>query len=178
MRIRELFTAITGAVLAVCAASAGWAAEPCEGLPQEAVTTLPGLLAKWGALVCTPYGQILSNHEGLIWTYPGGYLPVFVPSQLVRDNPEPLGNKSYFTRITWNKVDGDEFRLAYSAFTTGFAPEQKMPDGYRLDVKSISGREMELYFFDYGSSAWGLWCPERKCDSQSRFMILDMSKRP
>ncbi|MDR3528240.1 MAG: hypothetical protein P4L57_13275 [Rhizomicrobium sp.] len=176
MRLAKLLFALAG--FSMVTAGSIWAEEACAGLPPEARTTLPDPLAKWGSLVCTPYGQILSNHQGWIWSYPGAFAPVFIPSQMVRDNPEPLGNKSYFTSIQWTKVEGEEFQRAYSVFQTGFAPAKKNPVGYRLDVRSVSGRELELYFFDSDTYAWGIWCPEHKCDAASRFMILDMSKKP
>jgi hypothetical protein len=140
--------------------------------------TLPPPLSKWATLVCTPYGHIISNHDGWIWSNPGAYSPVFIPAQMVQNNPEPLGNQSYFTKIEMTKVDGDEFQSAYSTYHQGFAPDSKMPAGYRLNVTSISGKALVLYFFDYGTYAWGIWCPSGKCDPSSRFMILDMAHPP
>jgi len=152
-------------------------ADDCTGTPADAVMALPQPLAKWGVLVCTPYGHIISNRKGWIWSNPGGYSPVFIPSQMVKENPAALGNKSYFIKIEMNKVEGDEFRSAYAAYHEGFAPEQTQPDGYRLDLASISGEKLKLYFFDYGTHAWAIWCT-KECAPSSRFMILDMSKRP
>jgi hypothetical protein len=149
----------------------------CAGTPAGAVMTLPDPLAKWGALVCTPYGHIISNRAGWVWSNPGSYSPVWIPSQMVRAAPASLGNQSYFIKIEMTKVKGDEFQTAYSVFHDRFAPEPKPPDGYRLDLVSISGRTLKLYFFDYGTFASGIWCPEQ-CDPSSRFMILDMSRRP
>jgi hypothetical protein len=149
----------------------------CTGTPADAVMTLPQPLAKWGALVCTQYGHIISNREGWIWSNPGTYSPVFIPSQIVQTNPAPFGNQSYFTKIEMNKVVGDEFQAAYSSYHKGFGQDPAQPDGYRLDLVSISGKALKLYFFDYGSYAWAIWCTQ-ECDPNSRFMILDMSKRP
>ena len=96
---------------------------------------------------------------------------------MVRDDPKPLGNESYFTDITMTKVEGDEYHSAYGAFHNHFAPDKTIPDGYRLDLKSVSGRTLKLYFFDYGNYAWAIWCTE-KCDPMSNFMILNMSEKP
>lgn len=147
----------------------------CSGTPPDAVMTLPQPLSKWGTLVCTPYGHIISNHEGWIWSNEGAYSPVFIPSQMMRDNPLPVGNKSYFTRINLVKVDGPEFQTAYSAFHGNFAPDKTLPTGYRLDLESVSGRTLKLYFFDYETHAWGIWCTTGVCDPGSRFMLIDMS---
>lgn len=149
----------------------------CAGTPAAAVMTLPQPLAKWGALVCTPYGHIISNQEGWIWSNPGAYSPVFIPSQMVQTNPTALGNQSYFARIEMNKVEGDEFQSAYTVYNKGFGPDPKKPDGYRLDLASVSGATLKLYFFDYGTHAWAIWC-KQECDPSSRFMILNMSKPP
>ncbi len=153
-------------------------ADACTGTPPAAVATLPQPLSKWGAIVCTPYGHVISNQKGYIWSRPAGYSPVFIPSQMVNTDPALLGNKSYFTKIDVQKVDGDEFEAAYQAFHDGFATEKNLPNGYRLDVTSVSGRSLKLYFFDYSGHAWGIWCPGGKCDRDSRFMILDMLHKP
>lgn len=176
--LRWLFlTIIVSTVLFSIAASKA-RADDCAGTPAAAVTALPPPLAKWGALVCTPYGQIISNHDGWIWSNPGAYSPVFIPSQMVKSNPKPLGNQSYFTKIEMTKVNGDEFQSAYTAYHGNFAPDTKIPVGYRLDLASVTGKKLILYFFDYGTHAWGIWCGTGKCDPASRFMILDMAHRP
>lgn len=154
------------------------AADPvgdCAGTPTEAIVALPPPLDSWGQIACTPYGHILSNKEGWVWSRPGGYSPVFVPSQMVRDNPEKLGNESYFTSIRMTEVHGNEFQAAYTSFHDGFDKDERLPSGYRLDVTSISGKSLKLYFFDYGDSIWGIWCRDT-CDPDSRFMILNMTK--
>lgn len=149
----------------------------CGGTPADAVVDLPSPLNDWGQVACTPYGHIISNKDGWIWSYPGGYAPVFIPSQMVRKEPKELGNKSYFTKIQMTKVDGEEFREVYSVFHAGLDPKEAIPVGYRLDVTSVSGDALKLYFFDYGNSAWGIWCRD-KCDPKLRFMVLNMAKRP
>ena len=146
----------------------------CAGMPAEAVVTLPSPLDRWGQIACTPYGHVLSNKKGWIWSQPGSYSPVFIPSQMVRKNPEKLGNRSYFTSIEMTKVTGDEFDNAYQAMTQGLDTDNTRPQGYRLDVTSVSGKSLRLYFFDFGESVWGVWCRE-ECNPLSRFMILDMT---
>ena len=149
----------------------------CAGTPADAEIELPSPLSKWGEINCTPYGHVLGAKRGWVWSYPGALSPVFVPSQMVRDNPAAVGNKSYFKSIKLVKVEGEDFQRAYGAYQSGFADEKVPPEGYRLDIVSVSGRSLTLYFFDYGVYAWGIWC-STECDTKSRFMILDMSKRP
>jgi hypothetical protein len=149
----------------------------CAGTPTEAVSDLPSPLNEWGQLVCTPYGHIISNKDGWIWSYPAAYAPVFIPSQMVQKEPKELGNKSYFTKIIMTKVEGSEFQETYSVFHAGFDAKETLPVGYRLDVASVSGDSLKLYFFDYGDSAWGIWCRDT-CDPKLSFMVLNMAKRP
>jgi hypothetical protein len=152
----------------------------CTGTPPDAVTTLPAPLDKWATMVCTPYGHIISNKNGWIWSYPGTYAPVFVPAQMVEKAPAEVGNKIYFTKISFEKDSGPDFQTAYKVFGTGFAPDKKIPDGYRLEATSVTGSTLMLYLFDYGTYAWGIWCGMNKfsCDPKTRFMIMDMSHKP
>ncbi|HUS24350.1 MAG TPA: hypothetical protein VM369_05330, partial [Candidatus Binatia bacterium] len=96
----------------------------CAGSPAEAVTKLPAPLSDWGQVMCTPYGHIITNRQGWIWTQPGSYAPVMIPAQMVRQNPEPLGNKMYFTQISFGRVEGKEFEDAYAAFVKNFENER------------------------------------------------------
>jgi hypothetical protein len=100
-----------------------------------------------------------------------------IPAQMVRQNPEPLGNKAYFTNITFTRIEGTEFEAAYAAFIKGFDDEGEKTTGYRLDVKSVSGKTLKLYFFESGGSIWGIWCT-KECDPMSRFMLINMNKKP
>jgi hypothetical protein len=176
MRLSIVATLSAAIGLSICIPQAQ--ADDCTGMPSGAAMTLPQPLSRWAELICTPYGQIITNHQGWIWSNPGSYSPVFIPSQMVVSDPKSLGNNSYFTKIQLTKVEGDEFQSAYSVFHGRMAPDPKLPEGYRLDVASVSGNALVLYFFDYGSHAWGIWCPHGICDSDSRFMVLDMAHRP
>ena len=153
----------------------------CAGTPDKAVVTLPAPLSEWGSLVCTPYGHIISNHDGWIWSNPGGYSPVFIPSQMVRDYPEAVGNASYFTEIAFNDValTDKAAKAALVALQKGFPPE-RVSKGYRLRATGSLGRSLVLYFFDIGTSKWGIWCDMdgANCNSGTKFMLLDMSKAP
>lgn len=95
---------------------------------------------------------------------------------MVRDKPEKVGNKSYFKSLTMVKVSGAEFASAYAAFQA-ILKDEAIPVGYRLDATSVSGKSLKFYFFDYGTSVWGIWCRE-SCFTDSIFMLLNMAQRP
>ena len=176
----HMTTILLGALLALVSlihcppAKAG----ECAGAPPDAVMKLPLPLSKWGTLICTPYGHIISNKNGWIWSRPGANSPVFFPSQMVRESPSKLGNNSYFTKIEMHQISGDEFEKAYQAYHSGFAQENPLPKGYRLDLTSNSKKELHIDFFEYKTSVWGIWCNKSTCDHDSIFMVLDMSHRP
>jgi hypothetical protein len=149
----------------------------CAGTPVDAVVELSAPFTDWAQITCTSYGHVIEARDGWAWSQPGSYAPVFIPSQMVRNKPEEVGNKSYFTKIVLSKVEGDEFAKAYEAYHGGLDQDKAMPMGYRLDLKSVSGRGLTLYFFDYHSFAWGIWC-NNGCDSTSRFMLLNMAAKP
>lgn len=155
-------------------------AEPageCEGTPKFAVTTLPAPLDGWGQIVCTPFGHIITNKEGWVWSNPGSYSPVMIPSQMVRSIPEPLANESYFTKIEMNELSDNEAEEAVIIFEKGFDTSGTKPKVYALNVASVSGKSLGFKFFDYGDSQWGMWC-NRECDPNSKFMLLNMAKGP
>ena len=150
----------------------------CSSTSGAAATELPSPLSEWATIVCTPYGHIISNHEGWIWSRPGGYVPVFVPSQMVRNNPEPVGNASYFTSIDFKELSLSEpaavKALAALEADLPFEPASK---AYRLAVSGSLGRSLVLYFFQLDTSIWGIWCGADgdACASDTKFMLLDMT---
>lgn len=155
-------------------------AEPagdCNRTPKAAATSLPEPLNNWGQIVCTPYGHIITNREGWVWSNPGSYSPVMIPSQMVRSNPEPLANESYFTKIDMNEISGLEAENSIKLFEKGFDSSESKPKVYTLNVASVSGKSLGFKFFDYGDSQWGMWC-NKECDPNSKFMLLNMAKGP
>jgi hypothetical protein len=150
----------------------------CAGSPEEAVTKLPMPLAKWGQVACTPIGQVLMSRKNWVWIMPDASGMVFVPSQIVDKEPEEVGNKSYFTKIEVQQVKGDEYNQVYNTFHIGFDDNEVKPDAYQVDLATVSGKTLRMYFFDYDSYAWGMTCPDNKCDTDTRFMVLDKNHRP
>lgn len=149
----------------------------CSGTPPDAVTALPAPLNRWGQIVCTPFGQMLGSRKGWMWLMPD-LDPVFIPAQLSDADPQPLGNKIYFTKIDVARVNGAEFDDAYRTFHEGFDDAEVKPDGYRVDMTTVEGKSIRMYFFDYDTYAWGMTCLDNKCDPDTRFMVLDRNTPP
>ena len=150
----------------------------CSDAPADAVMTLSAPLDKWGRISCTPFGHVLGSHEGWVWSWPDGSGMVFLPSQMVPRDPLPLGSLSYFTKIEVVKVNGSELYDVYNLFRQGLEDNAVKPDGYRVDLTSVSGKTMRVYFFDYDTYAWGMACPDRVCHTDLRFMVVDKAHRP
>lgn len=150
----------------------------CSAAASDAVVKLPAPLSKWGQIACTPLGQILTSHEGWIWIMPDASGTVLIPAQELENAKEASTTESYFTKIDIAQVKGQEFDSAYLTFHAGFDDKEVKPDAYRVDLITASGKDIRLFFFDYESYAWGMTCPDNKCDADTRFMILDRNNRP
>lgn len=167
----------TALLLGCLTAGRTWA-QDCAGTPAEAVMTLPAPLNDWGQIHCTPYGHVIAARDGWIWSQMGAYAPVFIPSQMVRNNPTELGNQSYFSSLNLIAVSAQEAEPALAEFRRLFAPELPK-QSYQFDAISVSGRALRLYFLDYGNDTrLGIWCRDGICSPESIFMLLDMSKQP
>jgi hypothetical protein len=159
-------------------AAATFEEHDCSSTPQGAVSKLPLPLNKWGQITCTSLGQMLTSHDGWVWIMPDASGTVLIPSQDPEDAMDASTTESYFTKIDVVQVKGDEFNSAYGTFHIGFDEKEVKPDAYRVDLTSKSGRTFRMFFFDYDSYAWGMSCPDNKCDSETRFMILDKNHKP
>ena len=135
-------------------------------------------LAKWGQIACTPIGQVLMSQDNWLWIMPDASGLVFIPSQMIDGEPQDVGNKAYFTKVDIHQVKGHDFDDAYNVFHTGFDEKEVKPDAYQVDLTAVSGKTIRIFVFDYDSYAWGMTCPDSKCDPDTRFMILNKDKRP
>jgi hypothetical protein len=150
----------------------------CSALPDGAVATLPFPLNKWGQVICTPLGQMLTSHDGWTWLMPDGSGTVLVPSQDIADPKDAVGKMAYFTKIEVTPAKGEEFEKVYGTFHIGFDDKEPKPDAYRVDMTAVSGKTIRIFFFDYDTYAWGMACEEAQCDPETRFVILDKDHRP
>src|ERR1051326_1829942 len=149
-----------------------------DGMPAGAVAKLPMPLSKWGRVICTPIGQIMMSKEDWVWILPDASGLVFVPSQVVDSEPKEVGTDAYFTKVDVTQAKGAEFDQAYSTFHIGFDEKEVKPDAYRVDLQTVSGKEIRMFFFDYDTYACGMSCPDNKCDPETRFMIISKNVRP
>ena len=149
----------------------------CEGTPSDAVTSLPGLLGDWAQIVCSPYGHVIAPADGWIWTQPGTFAPVFIPSQMVRSDPKESGNEFYFSEIEFTEATDDERLLGHLAINSGLDEPEEEGKVYRLSVSNQDGKDLVLMFevSGDGESIWGVWCGE-SCDPSTSFMLLDMTE--
>jgi hypothetical protein len=171
--------AIVCAIIATSpsAHSAAPRGDACAGSPPEAVLHLPQPLSEWGIVVCTPYGHVIAAREGWIWSQPGAFKPVFIPSQMVRRSPASVGNAIYFKAISMIKVDGEDARAPVEAFRSMFPKDPLPASTYRLDVTSSTGSTLRLFFL-VESGIWGIWC-NTECEASSAFMLLSpKAKQP
>lgn len=149
----------------------------CSGSPPDAVLNLPAPLNRWGQILCTPYGHILGSRKGWMWLMPD-LDPVLIPAQVPENAPQKIGNSAYFSKIEVARVKGEEFNQAYKTFHQGFDDQEIKPDAYRVDMTTAQGKSFHMYFFDYDTYAWGMECPGNQCETDSRFMVLDMKTPP
>jgi len=151
----------------------------CKGTPADAVLQLPAPLSQWGSIACTPYGHIITNHDGWIWSHPGAYAPVFIASQMVQSDLKKTGNRSYFTRIHMAEVplSNQAAEAALSALNDALTPAM-MTKAYRLEVSGSLGKSMVLYFFTQPNHVWGIWCNAQGagCEEATGFMVIDRSE--
>ncbi len=193
MRTRLFAVALFAPIIAMGSSlfSAGAAEDSSCGVsPSEAVTSLPAPLDKWAQIICTQSGQVITGHEGWVWMEPMRHAIVIIPSQNLKADSDGVAvdqdsgtgggkaDKSYFTKVEFTKVNGDEFAKVYGVFHSGFDENDGKPAAYRLELKTMSGKVMRLYMFDYFTYGWGMACSEEACDPASRFVMLNMSKDP
>ena len=145
----------------------------CYGSPDQAVRKLPAPLRKWGHISCTQFGDMLSSREGWVWAWLDGSGSVAIPSQMVKHNPEQLGNESYFVTIEVSELQPEELAVTASVFHDGLDLNEPEAKGYRVNLMSVSGQSATIYFFDFDRFAGGMWCPDGACVPQSRFMIME-----
>ena len=154
-------------------------AQDCGASSSDAVNTLPVPLNRWAQIVCTPYGEVMTGHEGWVWVEPVKRALVVIPSASLDLKEAPPDNvKAYFTKIEIIKIIGEEFDKAYSLFHVGFDSQEGKPVGYRLELGTASGDGLQLYILDYFTYGVGISCPSGNCDRSSRFVMVNVHHEP
>lgn len=148
------------------------AAGPCEGASKEAVIELPEPLNNWAQVLCTPYGHVISNKVGWVWERTDGSRPVIamIPSQMVKSNPKPLGNGSYFKKITLERASAAESERAIRNFEQGFSKHSNIANVYKSTITPANGSSLAFQFFEYDDGKWGMQC-EENCTTDFRFTV-------
>ena len=152
--------------------------DACSGTPFDAVMRLPSVIAKWGHIACTPMGHVLESRDGWVWASVDSGSNVLIPSQVSSRNPRDVGNDSYFTTIKATQLATDDAATAISLFNEGLNFDEPNSNVYRVEVISASGASNTLYFFDFGSFAGGMACPDSECDPDTRFLIIQRLSKP
>jgi|GEM_PF-2383914 len=150
--------------------------EECKGTPMEAVMQLPAPLRKWGQINCTPYGHSMVSRTGWVWASLDDGAKVRIPSQISRGKLAEIGNSSYFTSVHETQVTGEDRTNAAAVFEIGLNMKDEASNVYRVELTSVSGNVMVIYFFDFGSFAGGMWCPADGCVPESRFLIMEQDE--
>lgn len=150
--------------------------EQCKGTPMDAVMLLPSPLRKWGQINCTPFGHALVSRDGWIWASLDDASKVRIPSQVARGKLAEIGNESYFTSIHETEMSAEDRASAAEMFQDGLDLKGDVSNVYRVELTSISGRSMTILFFDFGTFAGGMWCPDDGCVLESRFLIMEQDE--
>jgi hypothetical protein len=145
----------------------------CYGSPNEAVRVLPAPLRKWGHIACTRFGHMLESREGWVWAWLDGSGSVAIPSQMVSSDPAQLGNESYFVTVDVAALEPQALVFALSVFHDAVNMDEGQVKGYRVNLRSVSGDSVTIYFLDFDKFVGGIWCPDDACVPQSRFMIME-----
>ena len=140
---------------------------------MDAVMMLPAPLRKWGQINCTPFGHALASHDGWVWASLDDASKIRIPSQVARGKLAEIGNASYFTSIHETQVEGENRANATDLFQDGLELRGDVSNVYRVELKSVSGRSLIVYFFDFGTFAGGMWCPNDGCVAETRFLIME-----
>jgi hypothetical protein len=159
---------------------------PCTDAPKDAVIVLPAPLSDWGQVRCTRYGHAVTAKDGWFWTFPGAYAPVFLPAQMVRENPQRVAHGAYFKQARMTKLEGADAISATARVYAGLDhPKNDVEQVFKLILTNNTGETLEVLFVQgpkdptTGETQWGYWCQQNsQCSSGSPFLLLDYSKSP
>jgi hypothetical protein len=147
MRIRSKLAALISSIAALGATGVGDSAVgqdspsdenalvvPCDGMPAEAATSIPGPFTPYMELVCTRSGQALKPVAGYQWVFDAG------PMWLAATNPASPSRTDHYTELTLDPL------------------EQAQVEGLRAELRKITSRqailEMEMIRLSVETS-WG-----------------------
>ena len=112
----------------------------CDGLPPDAVRTVPAPLDRFATLTCTRSGQALKPIGGTYWVFDVG------PTWLAAANPNGPSSADHYRQITYaplSKVELAALRQALAAMNPDPAVLQR--DILRFELKTSWGKEKQLF---------------------------------
>ena len=149
----------------------------CAGIQSDAVMALPSPLRKWAQLACTQYGEALGSRDGWIWASLKDAARVAIMAGEPPRGPDDSGGASFFTAIKVDELHDDELAVALATFRSGLKIRETGSKVYRAQLTIASGGAASLLFFDFGTFAGGMWCPQDGCAPESRFLIMQQENK-
>ncbi len=146
----------------------------CDTSPKEAKLSIPKPANKLVHIICSKYGHLIHPVKGWLWTRPGGFSPVFFPSQWAKTNPTEVNNNSYFKSITVHELNTDKSKNKWSVVGSMF-DDKEQSDLKALEIIAVNNNDNThtIYIFNNG---WGYGCsPE--CKSTSSFLLIGQNKQ-
>jgi hypothetical protein len=180
MAKRNLLVLLSTFVLATAFAGTSPSAaydNECARIQSDAVVTLPFPLRKWAQLACTQYGEALSSRDGWIWASLEDAGKVAIMAGQPPHGPDDSGGASFFTAIKLDELHDDELAVALATFRSGLKIRETGSKVYRVQLTIASGGVASLLFFDFGTFAGGMWCPQDGCAPESRFLIMQQENK-
>lgn len=146
----------------------------CDTSPKEAKLSIPAPASRLVHIVCSKYGHLIHPVKGWLWTRPGGFSPVFFPSQWAKTNPAEVNNNSYFKSITVHELNTDKSKNKWAVVGSMFDDEEQT-DLKALEIIAVNNNDNvhTIYVFNNG---WGYGCsPE--CNSTNSFLLISQNKQ-
>jgi hypothetical protein len=149
----------------------------CAAIQSDAVVILPSPLRKWAQLACTPYGEALGSRDGWIWASLKDASKVAIMAGEPPSGPDDWAGASFFTAIKIDELHDGELTVALGTFRSGLKIRETDSKVYRVQLTIASGGVASLLFFDFGTFAGGMWCPQDGCAPESRFLIMQQENK-
>jgi hypothetical protein len=180
MAKRNLLVLLSTFVLAAAFAGTSPSAahdNECAEIQSDAVVTLPSQLRKWAQLAWTHYGEALGSRDGWTWASLDDAGKVTITAGEPPHGPDDCGGASFFTAIKMDELRDDELAVTLATFRSGLKIRETGSAVYRVQLTIASGGVAGLLFFDFGTFAGGMWCPQNGCAPESRFLIMQQENK-
>jgi hypothetical protein len=153
------------------AGGAAHAREVCQDMPSDAVVSLPETLRQWAQITCTSHGQTFGSRDGWIWASLKDASRVSISAGSPEDS-EILGEEPYFTDVAVHEISEGELEPTLAVFGHGMTLTGAHPKAYTVTLTVTTGAVARIMFFDFGTFAGGMWCPDDGCIPESQFLVM------